>query len=221
MYGKLENGTLIEAPINLELEDGTIIENFNKSIKLMTQYGFKPVIESKPVYNVRTQYCNLIDYSETGDTIRFNWEVVEIEFSKEEIKNQETQKAMEMLNIDLQAQAQSLSDEQALSVLSIFPVWESGVAYEISYRVRYNDILYKVITAHTSQIDYTPDIAIDLFSEVLVESEEEIPEWVRPDWLNPYMTGDKVMFEGSIYESLIDNNIWSPKEHPAVWELID
>lgn len=48
----------------------------------------------------------------------------------------------------------------------------------------------------------------------------EIPEWVQPDSTNPYNTGDRVMFEGNVYESTINNNIWSPSTYPAGWQLI-
>lgn len=222
MYGKLENGALIEAPVNLELEDGTIIENFNKSIYLMTKHGFKPITDTKPVYDVRTQYCNFIDYAETEGGIRYIWEVVEIEPTEAEIQNQEAQKAMEMLNMDFYNQVQTLSDEQALLVPTVFPIWQVGIAYEVGYKVRYGDILYKVITAHTSQADWNPEIAVSLFAKVLVDpTGEDILDWIQPDSTNPYMTGDKVRFEGAIYESLIDNNVWSPKEYPAGWKLID
>lgn len=50
--------------------------------------------------------------------------------------------------------------------------------------------------------------------------ETEIPEWTQPDSTNPYMMGDKVTFNGSVYESLIDNNIWSPTDYPQGWALV-
>jgi hypothetical protein len=34
------------------------------------------------------------------------------------------------------------------------------------------------------------------------------------------MKGDHVMFEGQEYESLIDNNIWSPSAYPAGWRAV-
>jgi hypothetical protein len=35
------------------------------------------------------------------------------------------------------------------------------------------------------------------------------------------MHGDRVMFEGEVYESAIDNNIWSPAAYPAGWTKIN
>jgi hypothetical protein len=34
------------------------------------------------------------------------------------------------------------------------------------------------------------------------------------------MRGDRVSFDGKIYESAIDNNIWSPAAYPAGWQEI-
>ena len=49
---------------------------------------------------------------------------------------------------------------------------------------------------------------------------ETILEWKQPSSTNPYMKGDKVIFEGKTYESLIDNNVWSPAAYPAGWKNI-
>ena len=35
-----------------------------------------------------------------------------------------------------------------------------------------------------------------------------------------YYEGDKVKFEGKVYESLIDNNVWSPADYPAGWKEV-
>ncbi len=50
---------------------------------------------------------------------------------------------------------------------------------------------------------------------------ESYPEFVQPmagDTL--YMKGDKVTFSDKAYESLIDNNSWSPANYPAGWKEI-
>ena len=35
------------------------------------------------------------------------------------------------------------------------------------------------------------------------------------------MKGDKVRFEGKVYQSLIDNNVWSPAAYPQGWEEVN
>lgn len=117
--------------------------------------------------------------------------------------------------------ALSLSDEDALEAINLFPNWSgNGIAYKVDDRVKYEDILYKCLQAHTSQNGWTPTAAASLWAKVLIPDENTIPEWEQPDSTNPYMKGDKVMFENKIYESLIDNNIWSPAAYPAGWKEI-
>lgn len=118
--------------------------------------------------------------------------------------------------------ALSLSDEDALEAIDLFPMWSGdGIEYKVDDRVRYEQILYKVLIAHTSQESWTPISAPSLFAKVLIPSPDVIPDWEQPGSTNPYMRGDKVRFEGHVYESTIDNNIWSPSAYPAGWSLID
>lgn len=113
-----------------------------------------------------------------------------------------------------------MTDEQALQSRMLFREWNgNGIVYEVGQRVTYNEILYKVLQSHTSQVDWTPDITPSLYTKVLIPDENIIPEWQQPDSTNGYMIGDKVTYNGQIYESLIDNNIWSPIDYPAGWQL--
>lgn len=106
--------------------------------------------------------------------------------------------------------AQNLIDEDALKAPQLFPVWKVGVEYAVGQRVRYNDVLYNVLTAHTSQADWTPEAAPSLFAKVLIPDETVLPAWEQPDSTNPYMKGDKVLHNEKIWESQIDNNVWEP-----------
>lgn len=117
--------------------------------------------------------------------------------------------------------AQSFTDETALEAVSLFPSWQSGIDYTVGQRVRYNGILYSVLQAHTSQDTWQPDVAVSLFAKVLIPDPDVVPKWEQPGNTNPYMKGDKVLFEGTVYESLIDNNVWSPTAYPAGWKAID
>jgi hypothetical protein len=102
------------------------------------------------------------------------------------------------------------TDEQALEVQSLYPSWKEAVAYVLGDRVIYNDVLYKVITAHTSQVDWAPDVATSLFAKVLIPDTEVVYSWEQPDSTNPYMTGDKVSYNGKTWISSVDNNVWEP-----------
>lgn len=113
----------------------------------------------------------------------------------------------------------SLEDADALTVVEFFPKWEIGVEYIVDTRIRYNNILYKCVQAHTSQSDWTPDLTPALWATVSIE---EFPEWVQPTGsADAYNTGDKVTFEEHHYISLIDANTWSPTAYPAGWEFVE
>ena len=213
MYGKLINGELSIAPQEFTLEDGTIIPNFNRNIKAMKSQGYKAIVDSKPIYDVDTQYCELVGYQETYSRIRFVWEIKEIEIPRGELLEQDTAKALEMLGVNFD----SLTDEQALQVPNVFPLWKVGVQYLVGERILFDGKLYKVLTQHKSQEDWQPDISPSLFAKVLVGSDQPL-EWQQPDSTNAYMKGDKVLFNGKVYASLIDNNVWSPTDYPAGWE---
>ena len=105
---------------------------------------------------------------------------------------------------------EAATDEQALAVPVLYPAWRSGVDYSVGIRVLYNGTLYKVLTAHTSQDDWTPDVAPSLFAKVLIPDEAVAPEWEQPDSTNPYSAGDKVTHNGKTWVSDIDNNVWEP-----------
>ena len=117
----------------------------------------------------------------------------------------------------------NLDDEQAVEAVELFPAWRVGTEYKIGDRVRYLDVLYKVLQNHTSQADWTPNGAVSLFAKVLIPS-KDIPVWEQPTSTNAYMTGDRVYYptaQDDVYESLIDNNVWSPTAYPQGWKVIE
>ena len=126
----------------------------------------------------------------------------------------------------LQMFAASLSDEKALEVASIYDAWVVGKTYEVGEFVTYgkNGVddpqLYKVVQAHTSQADWTPDKTASLFSPVGL-NDEGYPVWSKPTGAHDaYNEGDIVDYNGTLYTSLINGNIWSPDEYPQGWKMI-
>lgn len=111
-----------------------------------------------------------------------------------------------------------VTDEQAIEAPAVYPEWNEGMDYSLDDRILYNKILYRVVTAHASQTDWTPDVSPSLFAKVLIPNENDIPEWEQPDSTNPYMTGDKVLYNGEVYISTVDNNVWPPDVYG--WEVV-
>lgn len=145
--------------------------------------------------------------------------------------NSESERAMDTLEIkpeeakDFRSKVDTLlvalTDEQAIENIILFPTWSIGINYKVNDRIRYDSILYRVLQDHTSQKDWNPSVAASLFARVLNETEDgSIPEWVQPESTEGYMIGDHVMYEGIKYESIIDNNVWSPADYPAGWTAV-
>lgn len=111
----------------------------------------------------------------------------------------------------IEAAAQSLNDESALEVMTLYPTWNgNGVNYTADFKVRHEGILYKVLMDHISQPDWTPVAAPSLFAKVLIEDPDVIYAWEQPDSTNPYMAGDKVSHNNKTWVSDVDNNVWEP-----------
>jgi len=117
--------------------------------------------------------------------------------------------------------AQSLPDEDALNGVALFPHWAVGVDYTAGQKVQYDGVLYTVLQPHTSQETWSPAAAPSLFAKVLIPDPTVIPEWEQPDSTNAYKKGDKVRYNGVVYESLIDGNVWSPEAYPAGWRVVE
>lgn len=102
------------------------------------------------------------------------------------------------------------TDERAMEAVPIYPACKASKSYTVGERIRYNGILYKVLQAHTSQEDWTPDVSVSLFAKVLGSEMSTIPAWEQPESTNPYKKGDKVTHNGFTWISAIDNNVWEP-----------
>lgn len=82
MFAKLENNKLTYATKNYNTEENLIL-NFNKNIELMKQYGFKEVVDIRPIYDETTHYLTIIGYTENEDRITIQYEINKIEINKE------------------------------------------------------------------------------------------------------------------------------------------
>ena len=129
------------------------------------------------------------------------------------------EKAVQLRKV-IEQLADNLTDTEAVANSELFPKWRAGESYAVGTKVQYNNTLYKCLQAHDAQADWIPVDAVSLWAKVLIPNPDVIPEWEQPDSTNPYMTGDKVMYNGKVYESLIDNNVWSPDAYPGGWKEI-
>ena len=106
--------------------------------------------------------------------------------------------------------SESLTDEIASTVPDLFPKWEEDTYYNVGDRRRYNEVLYKCLTAHESQASWTPDVAHSLWVRT-DDPGEEWPQWVQPQGsTDAYAMGAKVSYDDRHWISDVDNNVWTP-----------
>ena len=104
----------------------------------------------------------------------------------------------------------SLTDEEALTGVELFPHWSDEADYIVGDRVSYDGTLYKCLTAHTSQASWKPDVSPSLWVRV----DDPSIEW--PDWVQPvgstdaYPQGAKVSHNDKHWTSDVDGNVWEP-----------
>lgn len=114
--------------------------------------------------------------------------------------------------------------DMMLEIPSIFPAYEVGKAYKTKDVFSYGENavgdpqLYQVLQDHTSAAQWTPDTATSLYKAIGI-TKDGYPEWVQPlGSTDAYNIGDIVSYNGMLYRSVIDDNVWTPDAYPAGWE---
>lgn len=120
----------------------------------------------------------------------------------------DTQIDASQLKALLLSAVEALPESEQAELPTFFPAWRPGAAYAVSNKLQFASQLYRVIQPHTSQMDWTPDVAVSLFAAI--QPPGVIAEWVQPDSTNPYQTGDQVTHNGQTWTSTADNNVWAP-----------
>ena len=115
--------------------------------------------------------------------------------------------------------ADELSEDELLGMIDLYDNYQVDKLYKVDDIFKHEGKLYKVIQEHTSQDDWIPSELPALYLNMMPEN--VIPEWVQPvGGHDAYNIGDKVIFNGVVYESIINGNTWSPTDYPQSWELI-
>lgn len=129
------------------------------------------------------------------------------------------------------------------------PAWKSpGTSHALMYqkgdRVRYDG---KVVRSTHDGLNHWEPGTLNLDGRIWVEElpPEEDPDQGEPPWeqeppvdeeepepptaaefVQPtgahdaYQTGDTVLYEGTVYRSTMDSNVWSPVAHPTGWTAV-
>lgn len=125
--------------------------------------------------------------------------------------------------VQMSVQSANLTDDKAMEVADLYPEWVVMKAYPTNEIMKYGvnangeTQLYRVVQAHTSQADWTPDITNSLYKKIGF-TEEGVAIWTQPlGAADAYMKGDVISFENQIWESMVDDNVWQPGVYG--WEV--
>ena len=113
---------------------------------------------------------------------------------------------------------EKLTEDELIDLAEMYPRWKLDTEYKAGQIISYHNKLYEVLQDHTSQEDWSPDVAESLFTNVMPEG--VIPEWEQPSGSHDaYNEGDKVTHNGEVWISMIDANTWEPGVEG--WEIYE
>ena len=107
-----------------------------------------------------------------------------------------------------------LNKDEVYYVKFLFPLLDLNREYQIGERFQYNDKIYEAKQVALGN-NFLKENS-NSFEEIKY-SKDFLEEWNSN---KIYAQGDRVNYGEHTYESLIDNNNWSPQDFPMSWKLI-
>lgn len=219
MYSVFDDKTVYILPTGVEVVGSELKEDPSYSI----------LKNSKSVVNIDGGYIvgirnidSLLQAYGLSSTGNINDDVVNVNsfIEKSRVKEAQSVNTFDSMLKLAKFSAMTLSDEQALEVRDLYPVFEIGHDYKKDERFTYNGHLFKVNQGHTSQEQWVPgETGTESLYTSLEMSENGYLNWQQPTGSHDaYNTGDIVNYKGELYKSLIDGNAWAPDVYPAGWE---
>ena len=135
------------------------------------------------------------------------------------VRIETTEAAIEIDNINVSngitfvtmAEAGSIDDVTMGEHTDLFAQWAENVSYKSGNIRAYKDgKLYRCLSDHTSQSDWTPDVSVSLWTPI-ADPNEEWPAWSQPVGAHDaYSLGAKVSHNKQKWVSDVANNVWEP-----------
>lgn len=212
--------------------DGDSLECYDQRTDRHYSDGWRDLVT--PEFDEKLQYLGAIIFDSDSDVGTYevlNKTIEQIEAEAMQQAQQAQQEAMQdFLKAQITEQAQGMDDNETLENQSLFPFWREGMPVtdgtnetEVTKVQDFNEenelVLYKCITAHTTQSDWRPKDTPALWVRVAQEGEYLV--WVQPTGAHDaYMIGDIVWFpelNTTIYISNVDYNVYPPLVVQGQW----
>ena len=204
------DGSVFTADQLKEIDAYKSLFNTNQVLNIVDgiTYSFQSLASYMNLYNV-----------EEADTPEETFSRVLAAIQAEAV-NKVAAASMESMKKAAQIVALTFTDEQAIEVPDLYPEYELNHEYKQNDRFQYGNSLYKVNQDHTSQEQWVPgEVGTESLYTNLMLNDSGYQIWKRPTGAHDaYNTGDVVEYNGTLYKSLIDGNVYSPDEYPAGWQ---
>lgn len=114
----------------------------------------------------------------------------------------------------------SVNDKQASMAVSIYPTLHgNGELIKTGTRIAWNNQLKRAAVDLWDTSENTPEKAPELWENIdYIDGVRKIPEIITVGI--SFSKGEHGWWEGSIYESVIDDNVYNPRDYPTGWKQI-
>lgn len=209
------------------MRNGIEVENLKVTGQSHTDFqGFQQVIREYPDSIIVDNFRIVDKYREAEDTAgkTYDWYIIDNhnqyvdKYTPDANNFKEEINATTSIVFVTMAEKGDIDDATSAEHTDMFSEWKYPVKYTTGNIRRYNDNLYRCLQPHTSQMDWTPDVAVSLWKQI-GDPTEEWPEWSQPIGAHDaYNTGDKVSHNGKHWRCICDGNVWEPGVYG--WEEI-
>lgn len=120
----------------------------------------------------------------------------------------------------VEASAASLTDKEVSTAPDVLPrMHYTGELIKNGTRINWNGTIKRAAVDLWDREDQNPDNAPTLWEDVLYKDGIRIiPETITAGLA--FAKGEQGWWNGVLYESLIDANVWTPDAYPAGWTTV-
>lgn len=119
--------------------------------------------------------------------------------------------------LQFMVQTLNLPDTNVMEIADLYEEYAIGKNYPAGHIFKHGvnadgeTQLYSVLQEHTSQADWSPEATPSLYKAIGFTA-EGVSIWTQPlGSEDAYQLGDEVSYEGVVWVSDINNNVWQPE----------
>ena len=121
----------------------------------------------------------------------------------------------------IETAAEGLDDATASQAPTLFPsLKEDGSLVSVGTRINWKGVVMRAAVDLWDTAENNPDNAPELWEDILyVNGIRVIPEVITAG--TAFSKGEQGWWNGVLYESLVDANVYTPDQYPANWQLAE